>query len=123
MADADDLRHLTRRLYALHDRTVTRPTRWRPAADIYRTHEGWLVKFELAGVRPEEIQLGVSGRYLTVHGQRMDTEVTEGREFYRLEIAYSRFERTVELPCELQRARLITEYRAGMLLVRIITEG
>lgn len=123
MSDPDDLRRLTRRLYAIHERMATRPTRWRPAADVYRTREGWLVKFELAGVRPEEIRLGITGRYLTVRGHRMDTEVNEGNEFYRLEIAYSHFERSVELPCQLERAHLVTEYRAGMLLVRIITEG
>jgi HSP20 family protein len=123
MADPDDLRRLTRRLYAVHERLTARPTHWRPAADVYRTREGWLVKFELAGVRPEQLELRAAGRYLTVHGQRMDTEVSEGREFYRLEIAYSRFQRTVELPCNLDQARLVTEYHAGMLLVRIITEG
>ena len=123
MADPDDLRHLTRRLYAVHETTTARPTRWRPAADIYRTREGWLVKFELAGVRREEIEVGITGRYLTVRGHRLDTEVSEGHEFYRLEIAYSRFERSIQLPCELERARILTEYRAGMLLVRIITEG
>ena len=26
---------------------------WRPAADIYRTRTGWLIKYDLAGVRPE----------------------------------------------------------------------
>ena len=25
---------------------------WRPNVDVYRTAAGWLVKFELAGVRP-----------------------------------------------------------------------
>jgi HSP20 family protein len=36
-----------------------------------------------------------------------------------MEIAYSRFERSVELPCNLDRADITTEYRDGMLLVRI----
>src|SRR5919205_684335 len=27
---------------------------WRPRADVYRTPDGWLVKLELAGVRPDE---------------------------------------------------------------------
>ena len=27
------------------------PAPWRPHADVYRTSNGWLVKFELAGTR------------------------------------------------------------------------
>jgi HSP20 family molecular chaperone IbpA len=52
--------------------------RWRPAADIYHTREGWLVKLELAGVREDDIQITVSGRTLTVRGRRRDSIVTEG---------------------------------------------
>ena len=39
------------------------PTRhpWRPNIDVYRTANGWLVKFELAGVRAEDIDLQVLG--------------------------------------------------------------
>jgi HSP20 family molecular chaperone IbpA len=40
-----------------------------------------------------------------------------------LEIAYSKFERQVEFPMSLEDARITTEYQAGMLLVRIQTEG
>ena len=34
---------------------------WQPRADVYRMPGGWLVKLELAGVRPEEIRLTVRG--------------------------------------------------------------
>jgi HSP20 family molecular chaperone IbpA len=40
-----------------------------------------------------------------------------------MEIAYSRFERQVELPGDLQRAKIDTEFRDGMLLVRIQREA
>ena len=43
---------------------------WRPAADIYRTRTGWLAKFDLAGIDPQEIHIGVEGRCLCVHGVR-----------------------------------------------------
>jgi HSP20 family molecular chaperone IbpA len=39
-----------------------------------------------------------------------------------LEIAYSRFERSLDLPCNLQRAAIATDYRDGMLLVHVHTE-
>jgi HSP20 family protein len=92
---------------------------WQPFADVYRTPDGWLVKFDLAGVRPEDTQVGVRGRELWVRGTRRDWCVDEGCRHYTMEIAYSEFERSVTLPIDLEHARLSTEHRHGMLLVRI----
>lgn len=92
---------------------------WRPSVDIYRTQEGWVVKMELAGVRPEDINVLASGSELFVSGVRRDRFVEEGWSHYSMEIAYSRFERTIELPCNLDRASVSIEYHEGLLLVRM----
>lgn len=102
---------------------AVRETCWKPAVDVYRTRDGWLLKFDLAGVRPEDIHLDIQGSRLTVHGVRRDWNLEEGCSYYQLEIAYSRFERSIELPVTLDRARLSTELREGMLLVRIHKEA
>jgi len=96
---------------------------WRPAADVYRTRSGWLAKFDLAGVRPEDIRLQVQGRTLRVQGFRRDYTQEEDCCYHCLEIAYSQFERQIEFPMSLEQACITTEYQAGMLLVRIQTEG
>jgi HSP20 family protein len=97
-------------------------TAWHPAADVYRTRDGWLVKFDLAGVRPEEVKLSFSDHRLTVEGTRRDACLEEGCSHYRMEISYSHFERSIELPYDLERARISHEYRQGMLLVRVQAE-
>jgi HSP20 family protein len=99
--------------------TVARQADWQPSADVYRTRTGWLLKFDLAGVRPEDIELHVSGRSLTVRGLRRDCLLEEGCHHYRMEIAYSRFERTVEIAGDLDSAQIRTEHRDGMLIIRI----
>src|SRR5207237_454725 len=96
---------------------------WRPATDVYRTAEGWLVKFELAGVRPDDVELTVRGRALRIRGRRRDACSDPDCRQVHMEIAYSRFERQVELPGDLQRAQFETEFRDGMLLVRIQREA
>jgi HSP20 family protein len=95
---------------------------WRPAADVFRTPDGWAVKFELAGVRAEDVELEVCGRRLGLRGVRRDCAPPGSRKVYQLEIAYSRFERVVELPVSLDRAEIETTLRDGMLLVHIRTE-
>jgi HSP20 family protein len=98
-------------------------TAWRPAVDVYRTSKGWLLKFDLAGVRPEDVTLKVQGCRVTIQGVRRDWLTEEGCSYYRMEITYNHFERTVDLPCTVEPASIATDYRHGMLLVHLITEA
>ena len=92
---------------------------WQPAADVYRTASGWLVKFDLAGISPDQIELDISDKRLTLRGERRDGCLSECQHSYSLEINYNRFERTLEFPCCLMSSSVATEYRDGMLLVRL----
>ena len=92
---------------------------WAPAADVYRTKWGWILKFDLAGVRLEDIHVHVSKRAVTVDGIRRDYMVEEGCSHYSMEITYSPFRRTIELPDDLSSAQFRMDYRDGILFVRI----
>jgi HSP20 family protein len=90
---------------------------WQPAVDVYETNRGWVLKYELAGVAPEDIEVHVAGRTIAVRGVRRDVRIEEKRQSYCMEISYNRFERALELPCELNTMELATQYRDGMLIV------
>jgi HSP20 family protein len=98
-------------------------TVWRPAVDVYRTRTGWLVKYDLAGVRREDIEVTVAGRRVTIRGIRRDWRLEEGCSHYFMEISYNRFERTLELPCDLEGSCMELEGREGLLLVRLRCQG
>ena len=87
-----------------------------------RTAAGWLVKLELAGVRAGDLSVSVQGPRLTVWGRRGDACAAWGGSHQQMEIAYGRFERIVELPCDLTRCTVATDYRDGMLLIDICQE-
>ena len=42
--------------FFLQQQDTEREPDWRPATDVYRTRDGWMVKFELAGVEPDDIE-------------------------------------------------------------------
>ena len=88
--------------------TTHRHDAWQPRADVYRTHDGWLVKFELAGVRLDEIRLATEASMLIVHGTRRDEHCHSGMGCHCLEIAYSSFQRAVELPGLSEAAEIVT---------------
>src|SRR5437762_10476364 len=68
---------------------TARQADWQPSVDVYRSRRGWLLKFDLAGVRPQDIELTLAGNILTVRGVRRDAVREEGYCHYRMEIAYS----------------------------------
>lgn len=93
---------------------------WQPAADVYRCAQGWLIKFDLAGVRREDIEIHVSGATVYVSGTRRDLCISSQQHAHSMEIAYSYFERSVELPEELSQSEIRSEYQDGMLLVHVV---
>jgi HSP20 family protein len=94
---------------------------WQPSADIYKSPDGWILKFDLAGVRLEDVSALVSRNRVTVSGIRRDWMLEDSSWcHYSMEISYSRFERTIELPEDLTSARFRLDYRDGILLVRIL---
>lgn len=94
-----------------------------PSVDVYRTRNGWILKFALAGVQLKDVTVAIRGRRVSVSGVRRDSIVEEGCSCYSMEISYNRFERIIEMPSNLEQARIALEARDGILLVRMITEG
>jgi HSP20 family protein len=110
--------------YQMTKRTQASPLLpWQPPADIHRTRDGWLLKFDLAGVPTEDVTVSVRGRRVSVTGVRRDSFLEEGSSYYSMEICYNRFERSVEMPVDLESAHVTIAARDGLLLVRMITEG
>ena len=96
---------------------------WQPAVDIYRSANGWILKVDLAGVRMEDIHVHLARRSVSISGVRRDWMLEDSScRHYSMEISYSRFQRTVELPEEIQNAKVAVEYRHGILFVRIARE-
>ena len=90
---------------------------WYPAADVYKAQGGWVVKLELAGVAPDELEVEISGDTLRVSGVRRDEAVTETVSYHQLEITYSRFEKTIRFPCPVEGALVERRYKDGLLVL------
>ena len=96
---------------------------WCPAADVYRTREGWIVKVDLAGISPDDVEIRISGPLLSISGSRRDSFCGEGISHYQLEITYSRFEKTIQFPRSIEHASVMRDYNDGLLILRLEEEG
>ena len=92
---------------------------WCPAADVYRSRDGWIVKVDLAGVKPADVEVMVDGDLLRISGSRRDATCGEGISHYQLEITYSRFEKMIRFPRSIEQASIDQDYRDGLLILQL----
>ncbi|MGH7782632.1 MAG: Hsp20/alpha crystallin family protein, partial [Candidatus Binatia bacterium] len=92
---------------------------WYPAADVYQTPEGWLVKVELAGVSAEDITIEVHGNVLYIAGSRKDRACLGAYSYQQMEITYSSFEKTLKFPASIEGAKVEHNFENGLLLIRL----
>lgn len=92
---------------------------WYPAADVYRTRDGWVVKIELAGVHQSELEVVVGRDTVHVAGCRKDSFCAEMLSCHQLEITYSHFEKTIQFPCPIEGVAVETDYRDGLLIISL----
>lgn len=92
---------------------------WNPAADVYHNPEGWIVKLDLAGICADEIEIEIDESNMMIRGCRRDTFFQEGFSYQQMEITYSRFEKTIQFPCAIDRESLAHDYRDGFLIVKL----
>ncbi len=92
---------------------------WYPAADVYKTPEGWVVKVELAGVSVEDVQIEVQGNVLYIAGCRKDKSYAFGASYHQMEITYSSFEKTLKFPASIEGVSLDHMFENGLLIIRL----
>jgi HSP20 family protein len=95
---------------------------WCPAADVYRSRDGWIVKVDLAGVKPSDVEVILDGDLLRISGSRRDGTCGEGISHYQLEITYSRFEKMIRFPRSIDHASIERDYHDGLLILRLREE-
>ena len=95
---------------------------WNPAADVYRSANGWIVKVDLAGVCAEDLEIALDQSSLQIRGCRRDTFYKEGFSYHQMEITYSRFEKSIEFPCAIDEATVTHNYEDGLLIINLRCE-
>jgi HSP20 family protein len=96
-----------------------RGAEWGPAIDIAETPESVVIKAEVPGVNPKEIEVSVNENTLTLRGEKKDEKEEKGKNFHRIERSYGAFSRTITLPCPVDGTKAEAESRDGVLAITL----
>ena len=97
----------------------THATAWIPTADIFARGDDLVMRFELAGVREEDIDISLTGGVLTVSGERRSELDEDEVFFYTRERSYGYFRRTMNLPEGVDRSKISASFEDGMLEITV----
>lgn len=91
-----------------------------PAVDVYYLGDPprAVVRADLAGIDPRELDLEIRGRELVLSGTRRG-EDAEGRVYQQVEIEHGPFRRVVPLGAEVDADAARAVYQDGMLVVEL----
>ena len=90
-----------------------------PALDLAEQDEALMVRAEVPGCEPEDIEISVSGNTLTISGQKKETKEEKDKGYYHLESVSGTFRREVNLPTDVDNAKVEATYKNGVLSIHL----
>jgi HSP20 family protein len=94
-------------------------TTWAPAVDIYEGEHELVVKADLPGVKPEELDIRVENNILTIRGERKFEKKVDEKNYLRVERAYGSFARSFSLANTVNSDAIKADYRDGVLTLSV----
>ncbi len=92
---------------------------WLPSVDVSETGKEVIVKAEVPGMDPKNIDVSLHDNVLTIRGERKQEKEEKEEDFHRIERSYGAFCRSIALPAQVDPDKVKAEYKHGVLSIRL----
>ena len=93
---------------------------WAPALDVTETKDKLIIKTEIAGVDPKEVDIAIRGDVLTMKGEKKDEREEKEESYHLMERSYGSFSRSIRLPIEVDENKIKANYKNGVLKITLL---
>ncbi|HLR24900.1 MAG TPA: Hsp20/alpha crystallin family protein [Fodinibius sp.] len=90
-----------------------------PGIDIAETDNQFEISAELPGMKKEDINISLDNGHLSVSGERNMKKEEEGKTLHRVETSYGSFNRSFQLPDNVDEESIKASYEDGLLNITI----
>jgi HSP20 family protein len=94
-------------------------TSWEPRCDVEETDKEILVKADLPGVDPKELDISLRDNTLTIRGEKKEEKEEKKKDYHRVERFTGQFYRELSLPAEADMERIAASSSNGVVTVTI----
>lgn len=92
---------------------------WYPSVDVAENDKEVIVRAEVPGVDPQELDISITGDRLTISGEKKECCERKDKDYYQCESRYGRFSRSIDLPSDVDTEHVQAEHSHGVLTVRL----
>jgi HSP20 family protein len=93
--------------------------KWGPKLDISEGRKDITVKAEIPGIEAKDLDISINGRRLNIRGEKKQEQTENEETYYRVERSYGYFNRTIELPAEVDPNKVDASYKKGILKIKL----
>jgi HSP20 family protein len=92
---------------------------WAPPVDIFENESSIVLKAELPGVDPKDVEVRVEDNTLYLKGERKFEKETKEENYHRIERSYGSFARSFSLPNSIDAEKVGADYKDGLLTLTL----
>jgi HSP20 family protein len=100
---------------------LTRPSTdaWTPPVDLIDTPQAYLLRVEIPGIDPANVEVTLTGDTLTIRGEKQLEQTGQDESWHLAERSAGKFERSFRLPAPMAAQDIEAEARHGVLAIRV----
>jgi len=87
--------------------------------DVRETEGGYEIQAPVPGFKPEEVDITFSEGVLRIQAQHAEEVTRQQAGYLRKEVAYGNFQRSLQLPGDVQEADIRAEFEDGVLTISV----
>jgi len=98
---------------------------WMPAVELADAGDNFVLKAQLPGIDPKDIDVQVTPEAISISGERRYENTEEKSRCVRSEFRYGKFHRVLSLPAHIQNDSVQAKYKDGILMLTLpkVTEA
>jgi HSP20 family protein len=93
--------------------------RWMPEVDVEQIEAATVCKFDLPGMKSDQVKVGVHDHLLAISGERREEHEEKHEGYLRQERSIGRFERILQLPSGIKDEDIAAAFADGVLTVKV----
>ena len=93
--------------------------KWSPAVDVAEDDKEVVVRAELPGIDPKDLDVSVVGNQVTLRGEKKESTERKEKGVLQTETRYGSFHRTIPLPEGIDTEKVDAQYANGVLTLRL----
>jgi len=90
---------------------------WLPTLDLTENPNEFIVKAEMPGLDPKDVDISLSDKLLTIKGEKKQEREEKEENYHLTERSFGSFVRSIQLPAEVKSEKISASYKNGILRI------